>query len=1702
MVAGEPTSCLNKNDDKLKTELKILHLEDTPTDAELVERELKKGKIQCEILVVGNKTAFEKALEEFKPDIILSDHSLPSFDSLQAIKIMKQKGMKIPIVLVTSTVSDEYAVEVMKAGADDYILKDRLPRLPQAVMNAMEKNKAVLELQLAQEKIVYTNRLYSFISHVNQTIVHVTDEQQVFKEVCSIAIEFGKFKAAWIGIIDMVNQKINLEEGNGILPEYLAKFKNVSYQDHGPQYHVLQTNSYYICNNIQKDLELKDWKLFAAENGFNALLVLPIRKSGNIIGTFNLYAAEINFFNAAEIALLTEAADDISFALDVFEKDKLRATAESNLQTIFENTSEGFILFDTNRIVKSFNTKFAQTILLNTEQKIKIGGHLYDYIHPSRKEGYESNISKVLAGENIQYNRFFERKNGDIKWFSFTINPAYNKAGVIEGFCIKSADITEAKQAEEALQKSESNLQTIFENTSEGFILTDLNGIIKVFNQNANNNTLLNSGQEITIGSNIFDYIQPSRKENYKLSVSKVLLGETIKYDHYYERKNGEIKWFNFAITPAHNAGNITGVCITSADITEQKNAEQLLRESESFNKGVLSSLSSHIAVIDDIGNIIAVNKVWDDFAKANGVNSLQEVSVGSNYIEVCQRAMASGDSIAGQTLAGIQSVFKEEKKNFEMEYPCHSPEQQRWFILSVKHFGSDAHKVVISHQDISERKIAENNLSNTSVVLQKTLSDLNKILDSSLDVICTINANGEFTKVSAASQLVWGYTPEELINTKFINLVYHEDVDKTLKTAEQIVSRIQVPTFENRYVHKSGRIVPILWSINWDEKLQLLFCIAKDVTEKKRLEKAVETERDQFFEMFSRAPSAIGRLKGPNHVFEMVNPLYLQLIGKKDVIGKTVAEMLPEIIEQGFIGLLDNVYATGKSYIGKEALIKFDKEGNGELTDAYLNFIYQAYRNEAGNIEGIFFFANDITEQILARKAIEKSEKFFKGVIESSADMIALVDPAGNTIYASPAVSKVSGYSFEECLEINIADIVHADDALIMQEFLIKIMMLPGVPMESPLVRLRKKDGSYIWVEGTLTNFYETEGINAIIANFRDVTVRKLTAEANKFKANLLNTIGQAAIATDINGVVNYWNKAAENIYGWTKDEALGKNIMDLTTSETSNEQAIQIMEELKKGQTWAGEFKVRKKDGTNFPVHITNSPIHDENNILSGIIGISTDITEKKKLEDLLEKTNRLAAIGSWEIDVVKGTVFWSDITKEIREADKDYVPLLEVGISQFKEGIDKETINQRLQECIEHGTPWDEELQIITFKGNHKWIRTIGEGTFLNGKCIRMHGSFQDISVRKQVEQSLRQSKSNLQAILENTDATIYSLDREFRYIAFNASLYDNLKKLYGLDIKIGDHVFNFLEKLEPEEAIGWEEIYSKAFKGKTIKFEKEFYIGEFQNYSSFSIYPIWENETIIGLSCFINNITEQKLEQKQKDKMSADILQKNRDLEQFTFIISHNLRAPTANIIGYAEILQDKTLTQEEEKELLQGLSKSATALDSVIKDINGILQVKREINDKKEVILFSTLVSDIKTSISNLIEKHHVVILSDFSEVDEIYSLKIYIYSIFYNLIINSIKYRKPNDAPCIEIKSKLQEGKIMLTFKDNGLGIDLKTKGNKIFGLYARFHSHVDGKGMGLYMVKTQIESLGGKITIDSEPDKGTQFTIIFENKI
>jgi signal transduction histidine kinase len=226
-------------------------------------------------------------------------------------------------------------------------------------------------------------------------------------------------------------------------------------------------------------------------------------------------------------------------------------------------------------------------------------------------------------------------------------------------------------------------------------------------------------------------------------------------------------------------------------------------------------------------------------------------------------------------------------------------------------------------------------------------------------------------------------------------------------------------------------------------------------------------------------------------------------------------------------------------------------------------------------------------------------------------------------------------------------------------------------------------------------------------------------------------------------------------------------------------------------------------------------------------------------------------------------------------------------------------------------------------------------------------------------------------------------------------------------------------------------------------------------------------------------------------------NQELIEQNNQLEQFAFIAAHNLRAPLARILGLAHIMEI-TNTQSEKTSVMQKLVSSTQDLDNVIRDLNTILDIKKHTSNLIEVDLSASL-NRVNKTLEKEYEETHAHLDSDFQAAGKVYAVGPYVDSILYNLISNSIKYRHPDREPMIKIKTSVESEFVKLTISDNGLGIDLKKHRSSMFNLYKRFHLHMEGKGLGLYLVKTQMIALGGKIDVESEPEEGTTFQVYFK---
>ncbi|HEY0669788.1 MAG TPA: CHASE3 domain-containing protein [Sphingobacteriaceae bacterium] len=241
---------------------------------------------------------------------------------------------------------------------------------------------------------------------------------------------------------------------------------------------------------------------------------------------------------------------------------------------------------------------------------------------------------------------------------------------------------------------------------------------------------------------------------------------------------------------------------------------------------------------------------------------------------------------------------------------------------------------------------------------------------------------------------------------------------------------------------------------------------------------------------------------------------------------------------------------------------------------------------------------------------------------------------------------------------------------------------------------------------------------------------------------------------------------------------------------------------------------------------------------------------------------------------------------------------------------------------------------------------------------------------------------------------------------------------------------------------------------------------------------------------------------KLLEQQKNnlqQLSQDLIKQNGELERFAYVASHDLRAPVANLEALLNLYKEAKNTAEQ-KTLVETMNDVTDNLSSKLNDLVELLHSKHEAALLNETLSLHKIYEKVKRSLAAEIRQTNARIQHDFSEAPTITYPKSYMESILQNLISNALKYRHPDRRPEINVKSFKQNGQTFMVIADNGIGIDLNKHGSQLFGLYKTFHANKNSKGIGLYITRAQILSLGGKIDIDSKPGEGTRFTIAFNS--
>jgi PAS domain S-box-containing protein len=856
----------------------------------------------------------------------------------------------------------------------------------------------------------------------------------------------------------------------------------------------------------------------------------------------------------------------------------------------------------------------------------------------------------------------------------------------------------------------------------------------------------------------------------------------------------------------------------------------------------------------------------------------------------------------------------------------------------------------------------------------------------------------------------------------------------------------------------------------------------------------------------------------------------YIKGYTEEEIIGKHISLFYtPEAVKNN--EPRKNLNEALKNGVSEAEEWRTRKDGSLFWAHIVLTTLY----NDEGHLTGFANVIRDSTEQKkindrktrlnaeLEQQVRENTEKIianeqrFRQLIENSYDGISLMDENLNVIFRSKSSQRINGWTNTERGSLSIIDLAHPDDKESLKNLISQILKKPELPIISTY-RSRHKLGHYMWIECVYTNMLSDININAIVCNFRDVTERKAKDEELKKKTaqieNILESINEGFIALDKDLCYTYANKKVGEMVNRDPDSLLGQYIWSV------------FPEAIDTPTFKAYDKALKEKQYVYFEDYFEPLNLWHENDIYpteNGISVFTRDITERKKAEaeiernhiQLLEASSTQAAIlNALPPNIVlvneKGKIIavnesWKKFTLDNNLG----VPQFGIGynylaIAEAATGIDKNTNNKiakGLKDVIV-GNKKEFTLEYeCTSLTKKMWCQIIvsplADNTHKGAVVLHI-----DITDRKMAEAALIQSEANLRSVFENTDLIIVLFDNDLNIVSFNTNAKEKGRINFGKKLKIGASAYSYFPK-ERKELI--QKIVQKVTTdNETACYETTYVINDnLIWYEVKWICVVNKDNESIGVILTLDNITGKKHAELERDKMTADLVQRNKDLEQFTYIVSHNLRAPVANIRGLSNLLNGfEAVDKQDNASALLALSYSVNTLDKVIIDLNNILQIGKQVNDPIETVSLPGLVEEIKSGIHEMIRKNKAQITYDFEALDELYTLKGYMYSIFQNLVINSIKFKQPGISPKIEISSAVVGNSIHLCFKDNGKGIDLIKNTPHLFGLYKRFDTSVEGKGMGLFMVKLQTESLGGIINVNSEIDKGTEFILEFPMKL
>jgi len=1203
------------------------------------------------------------------------------------------------------------------------------------------------------------------------------------------------------------------------------------------------------------------------------------------------------------------------------------------------------------------------------------------------------------------------------------------------------------------LKNSENNYRSLVERVSDAFVALDSNWLYTYVNEKAGE--LLEREPQSLIGKNIWKEFPAWIDQPFYHVYQRAMEIQEYQYlDEYYPPFD---KWFENHIYPSKD-----GLTIFFKDVTEIKQITQALKNKEEKYRTLIEQASDGIVITDMEGVILEVNKSMqrmidladDEMIGYHLTNFLPEEDLESNPLRI-------QDLMQGKSLLYERRLKKKDGSLLDVE---------------VNSKMASSHTLIGFIRDISERKRYKNKL-----IYQASL------LDSVSDAVTSLDANRCIVSWNNACEALYGFTADEVIGKRIPDLVTFEYPNTNNEEVFKQVFTEGKWKGEFNFIHpKTKDKIHLLSNINLlkDAKGMVTGFIitSKNITDRIKTEEEIRISNERFELIAQATNDAIwdhdlikNETWGNKNLYSIYGLDY-----KKEKINFEM--FLQHIHPEQQAGIEDRMKtAIENKDVSLSEIFRFKN-----AADEYRTFYDRAYikYDDLGNPVRILGAMQDISERDEAQKAIIESEEKYRIIIEQAVDGIFIADENTCLIDVNSAGCQMSGYSKAELKKLKFEDVIPP-------EYLVTVplsitMMAKGQSVTNEQ-RLICKDGTIIDVEISAQKLLDGH-YQLFVRNIaeRKKAAEKLIENEKKLQQVLSSSVDNFYVV-DINYTVILINKVAERNLeiAWGKPVKQGTNLLTVIP-EYGEEPIKENFEKAFTGQSIEYQFQINKPDLPSW-LMIRYTPVYDESQTVTGVSVVARDISERKIAEEVLEDSERflketqfIAKLGTYTLDIPSGKWQSSDILNDIFGIDASY----EKGIGSWESIVHpewRETMAAYFrEEVVGKKIKFDKEYKIVKINDKAvRWVHGIGTLKFNeSGQPITMVGTIQDISARKQAEETLYQSEQKYRLLFYNNPLPMWMttmpgldiIDVNESAIKQYGYSREEFLKMNTRNLRPAEDVASFLkevEKMKPDV------INTRAWRHK----KKDGTVIQVETYSHQIMYEgkrVW-----LGLS---HDVTDKYMAEERLQKSYQDIRQLASNLQN----IREEERTSIAREI-HDELGQQLTGLKMDIFWLTRKINTSdseiAAKLTESIELINATVASVRKIatNLRPSILDDLGLIAALEWQGEEFEKRSGTHV--EFSNKAGDFLLKpdsiTAIFRIYQELLTNVARHA---NASFVKVTLKKMNNSLFFSLTDNGIGFDPDSISKK--------------KTLGLLGIKERTLILGGTYEFKSKQGEGSE-TII-----